>query len=417
MFLPGLPPKSNMQNHRRSIFVSLMFLLLVACLSERPVSPAQSPLTDSQPALIVETPFASPTSSVTLVSTVAPQSTLEIPGKDEVMIPGENNPTEEGFSLTQIPLRELAKEHGLQIGAAASANSLRNDPLYGEVLAHEFNLLTTENELKFGPVHPQPDTYSFADADTIIDFAQKHGMAVRGHVLVWHQQTPAWLDAGVWTESTLTQILQEHIQTVVGRYQGRIQYWDVVNEAIDDTGEMRETLWYRLLGQDYLDLAFQWTHESDPQAQLFYNDYNTEGMNTKSDRVYTLVKGMLERDVPIHGVGLQMHIPVDKVPAGLQANIQRLADLGLEVHITELDVRIPGELTLEKLNRQAETYRQVLEACLAVEKCTAFITWGFTDRYSWVPGFFAGWGSALLFDSHYRPKPAYEALMEALAPQ
>jgi endo-1,4-beta-xylanase len=246
-----------------------------------------------------------------------------------------------------------------------------------------------------------------------VEFALANDMAVRGHVLVWHQQNPAWLTNGSWTKDSLNAVLKDHIQTVVGRYKGKILYWDVINEAVEATG-LRDTLWLSMLGSEYLDNAFYWAHEADPQARLFYNDYETEGMNGKSDKVYELVKGMLERGVPVHGVGLQMHIPVSNVPYGLLENMQRLAALGLEVHITELDVRIDGQATSAKLQAQAETYREIMAACLQVEKCTAFITWGFTDAHSWVPGFFKGWSSALLFDEQYQPKPAYDALQEVL---
>ncbi|MBN1580926.1 MAG: endo-1,4-beta-xylanase [Anaerolineae bacterium] len=321
------------------------------------------------------------------------------------------------YAPTTPSLRELADARGLKIGAAVASGPLRCETAYAEALAHEFNMLTTENAMKFGPIHPQPDRYAFQDADDIVAFAEQHDMQVRGHALIWHQQVPQWIEQGDWTRETLLTVMGDHISTVVGRYKGRVQVWDVVNEAIaDQSASLRSTLWHKAIGPEYLDLAFQFAHQADPDALLFYNDYSAEGMSRKSDAVYELVKGMLERGVPVHGVGLQMHIISHKPPdwADVQENIGRLNALGLEVHITELDVRILGEPTEVKLAQQAQVYRDVLDTCLMAEKCTAFVTWGFTDRYSWVPGFFEGFEAALPFDETYQPKPAYHALQSAL---
>ncbi|MDW8049331.1 MAG: endo-1,4-beta-xylanase, partial [Nitrososphaerota archaeon] len=231
-------------------------------------------------------------------------------------------------------LRTLAEKCGIYIGAAVEPDYLTMD--YAETLKREFNMVTTENVLKFGPVHPQPTVYSFAGADRVIEFAEAHGMKVRGHTLVWHSQLPSWITAGRYTRDEWIQILRDHIMTVVGRYRGRIYAWDVVNEAIDDSGALRNTIWLQNIGPEYIELAFRWAHEADPNALLFYNDYGAEGLGVKSDAVYNLVKGLLEKGVPIHGVGLQMHISADSPPSpqSVAANIRRLNNLGLEVHIT-----------------------------------------------------------------------------------
>jgi len=312
-------------------------------------------------------------------------------------------------------LRELAQARGLTIGAAVSATPLRCDPTYAEALRHEFDLVTTENAMKFGPIHPEPGRYAFRNADDIVDTAEAQGMRVRGHTLVWHQQLPSWVEGGEWTREELLEVLHEHIATVVGRYKGRIYAWDVVNEAIDgDT--LRDTVWSRVIGPEYIDLAFRWAHEADPDALLFYNDYGGEGINRKSDAIYDLVAGMIERGVPVHGVGLQMHLisGLAPLPGRAAENMERLGALGLQVHVTELDVRIRGVPAQRDLATQARTYQQVAETCLAARNCTALVTWGLTDRYSWVPSRFTGWGSALLLDETYEPKPAYLALADAL---
>jgi len=314
---------------------------------------------------------------------------------------------------TEPSLRELAGTHGVSIGAAVSATPLRCDPTYAEALRYEFNLVATENALKFGPVHPEPDRYDWRNADDIVDLAEAQGMLVRGHTLVWHHQLPRWIEEGEWTRQELMDVLHEHIVTVVGRYKGRIYAWDVVNEAVDGN-ELRDTIWLRTIGHEYIDMAFRWAHEADPDALLFYNDYGSEGMNVKSDAIYDLVAGMRERGLPIDGVGLQMHVIAGLAPGHVHENMDRLAALGLQVHVTELDVRIRGTPTATALAIQARTYQHVAETCLAAHNCTALVTWGLSDRYSWIPGQFPGWGAALPLDEAFQPKPAYYALADAL---
>jgi endo-1,4-beta-xylanase len=277
-------------------------------------------------------------------------------------------------------------------------------------------MITPENAMKFGPLHPGRDSYDFGDADSIVDFAKSHGMEVRGHALVWHNQLPGWLIGKSWERDELIEVLREHIMTVVGRYRGRIDAWDVVNEAVADDGSLRDAIWLRSIGPDYIDMAFRWAHEADPQARLFYNDYGGEGLGRKSEAIYDLVQGLRRRGVPIHGVGLQMHIGLWPFPSpqDVAANMSRLDALGLEVHVTEMDVRIVSPVTDEKLAEQARIYGDMLRVCLSARNCKAFALWGFTDRYSWIPQFFPGSGWALIFDESYRPKPAYNALSDAL---
>jgi len=203
----------------------------------------------------------------------------------------------------------------------------------------------------------------------------------------------------------------------VGRYKGRIWAWDVVNEAIADGSSALRTnsFWYQMIGPDYIKLAFQFAHEADPDAILYLNDYSSETMNAKSTGVYNLVRDLKLDGVPINGVGWQMHITNgDRIGADHHSNAQRLAALGVEISITELDVKMPLPADSNKLATQAATYRDVLEFCLSKPKCVSLITWGFTDKYSWIPGFFPGMGAALIFDANYQPKPAYDALRQVL---
>lgn len=313
-------------------------------------------------------------------------------------------------------LRSLAEARSISIGAAVDAGALWADRLYGKTLAREFNMVTPENEMKFASLQPIRNRYNFRDADTIVRFAKAHGMQVRGHTLVWHHQLPMWLIERRWTREELIEILREHISTVVGRYRGQVVAWDVVNEAIADDGSLRNTFWLQGIGPEYIEMAFRWAHEADPKALLFYNDYGGEGLGRKSDAIYALVRELLQRGVPIHGVGLQMHVSIDRYPKpqDVALNMERLSKLGLQIHITEMDVRIKLPATEEKLIQQARIYRDILEVALSTKNCTAFVMWGFTDLYSWIPRRYRGWGDALIFDEAYYPKPAYFAIRNVL---
>ncbi len=318
---------------------------------------------------------------------------------------------------TSISLRSLAKSHNLWVGAAAS--HLWNENLYTETLAREFDLLTPENAMKFNSLHPTLYRYNFDAADMLVEFAEKNDMQVRGHTLVDHNQLASWLLEGDWTRDELVRILQDHVTTVVEHYKGQVVAWDVVNEAVADDGNLRENIWLTGIGPEYIDMAFHWAHQADPDALLFYNDYNGEGLGTKSNAIYALVQQLLQRGVPIHGVGLQMHVSVNSFPKSqdIAVNMERLSTLDLDVHITEMDVRIQAPPTNKDLTKQADIYRDTLRVCLSVQNCKAFIMWGFTDLYSWIPSHFEGWDAALIFDKSYQPKPAYNALIAELSNQ
>jgi len=316
----------------------------------------------------------------------------------------------------RLSLAEMASQAGLLIGVEVEPEDMAADPEYNPIVAREFDLVTPGNALKLGLIRKTADRYVFGPADVVVDFASQNGLLVRGHTLVWHEEVPSWLTAADLNSEDLSGLLKDHIDALVGRYQGRIHYWDVLNEAIDWDGSLRRTIWLEQLGPDYIDQVFHWAHAADPDAKLFYNDFNAEGLGAKSEAVYELVKGMLERGVPIHGVGLQGHFDIDDPPvaADVAANIERLAALGLEVQFTEVDVRIGEPVTQEKLERQAGVYWNMLKVCVENPACTAFVTWGVTDKHSWIPEFLDGYDAGLLFDKQYQPKPAYWALRDVL---
>lgn len=316
-----------------------------------------------------------------------------------------------------LSLRDLARRAGVEFGAAASPALLTREPRYASLLARECTVLVAENHMKMKFLQPQRGIFNFSAADTLLHFAEQHGQRMRGHTLVWHFMPPDWLESSTWTRAELLSVMRTHITTVMRYYKGRVYAWDVVNEAVADNGGLRTSLWFNVIGPEYIDLAFQYAHEADPDALLFYNDYDAEGLNTKSDEVYALLRGMKERGVPIHGVGLQCHWKYNDYPplADVVSNITRLAALGLEIHITELDLRIDNPVTPEKLERQAQAYHEIVSTCLRAPRCTTVLTWGISDAHSWVPSFFTNCSAALPFDEHYQPKPAYFALRDALA--
>lgn len=314
-------------------------------------------------------------------------------------------------------LRDLAEKNNFHVGAAVYTYHL-DDPVHAETLSREFNMLTPENEAKFCVVQPEKGQFDFSKLDRLVAFAEQNKMVVRGHTLLWHQCVPSWLEAENPTRDEAIQLMRDHIMTVVGHYKGRIAIWDVVNEAIDGT-QRRDTLWQRWIGDDYIDLAFQFAHEADPDALLFYNDYGAEGLNAKSDAVYNMVKDLVARGVPIHGVGLQAHFTLGNIdPDGMAKNIQRLGELGLQVQITEMDIKFSGAPSDQILQQEAGDFRKVFETCLDSKYCTAFVVWGVTDKFSWLrdPQYFNNpQVEPLLFDDNYKPKPAYYALLDVLA--
>jgi endo-1,4-beta-xylanase len=323
--------------------------------------------------------------------------------------------------ISETSLRSLAQKRGFNIGAAVEVEPLLNDAKYRSVLASEFNVLVPENAWKFISVHPTRDRYDFSRVDVLMEFAKANNMKVRGHPLVWHSSLPRWLwlNEEKFTRDELIAILKDHVQTLVSRYRGQVFAWDVLNEAINRDGSLRDTIWLRNIGPEYIDLAFQWAHEADPDALLFYSDYGNDEQGRKPDAMYNMVRGMLQRGVPIHGVGLQAHRLVQEPPdaKALAGNMKRHADLGLQVQFTELDIAISQGVGSkeERLEEQGRGYGDIFKTCLSIPKCTGIITWGFTDRHTWLGSLTGQIEAPLLFDEEYRPKPAYEAIKKVLS--
>ena len=352
---------------------------------------------------------------------VAPQNSMTVLSMAASMPAGSNvtlfAPYLQVAARSGTALRDLADPAGFLVGAAVDPADFAV-PGYAQAVGREFNLMVPENAMKFAETEPAAHSFNFCSGDQIVAYAQANGMKVRGHNLVWQQALPSWLTGGNYSAADAAALLKEHIDTVVGHYKGKLIEWDVVNEAIAYGAPYgpQPSYWLNQLGSGYIDQAFQWAHAADPNVKLYYNDTGGEGLGAKSEAVYNLVKGMTGRGVPINGVGVQMHVAPQSAPsqADISSNIARLGALGLEVHITEMDVRIPVPASAADLAAAATVYQNVMSACAANSNCTALLTWGVSDAYSWIPSSYPGYGAALLLDAQYQPKPAYTAVAAVL---
>ncbi|WP_413668333.1 endo-1,4-beta-xylanase [Mucilaginibacter sp. Mucisp86] len=328
------------------------------------------------------------------------------------------------------------------IGVAVNMAALSGHE--AELVAKEFNSVTPENDMKMGPIHPRENEYNWKNADAIVAFALQHHMKIRGHNLLWHAQAPVWM----FKDSTGKQVskevllkrLKDHITAVVTHFKGKIYAWDVVNEAIDDKPDnyLRNSLWYQICGEDFIAKAFEYAHEADPDAQLFYNDYNSE-VPSKRDKICKLLKNLKDAGVPVTGVGLQGHWKLtDPTIQQITEAIDKYAALGLKLQITELDVTVrtaqprkTGDQTMQDSSyteamaaQQAERYKAIFEIFRKYKRVITGVTfWNVSDKHSWLDyrgGGIAGGAAAthatsrtvikaypLLFDENLQRKKAY----------
>jgi endo-1,4-beta-xylanase len=317
----------------------------------------------------------------------------------------------------EVPSLSKVYEESFNIGAAVNLTTIESQK---DLLRKHFNSITAENDMKFIEIQPAEGQFTFEKADQLTAFAKKNGMNMRGHTLVWHNQMPDWVfeDAN---RETLLQRMKEHITTVMNRYKGTVFCWDVVNEAVTDEGSelLRPTKWLEIIGEDYIEKAFEFAHEADPDALLFYNDYN-ESNPEKREKIYKLVKSLVDKGIPIHGVGLQAHWNL--VNPGLEdirTAIERYASLGLKLHLTELDISVFNfedkrtdltEPTNEMLELQAERYHQVFQLLRQYRNHITSVTfWGAADDYTWLSDFPVrgrkNW--PFLFDENHQPKESF----------
>jgi len=343
-----------------------------------------------------------------------------------------------------VTLKDAFKKHFL-VGAALNRSQFsEKDPRGVPIVTTQFNTITAENQMKWQNIHPQPDKFDFEGADQFVAFGEKHKMVIIGHTLVWHNQTPKWVfqdeTGGPISRDALLKRLREHIHTVVGRYKGRIKGWDVVNEAINDDGTMRQSQWFNIIGDDYIVKAFQFAHEVDPNAELYYNDYDLEDPPKRKGAI-ELIKKLKAAGVAIHGVGLQAHSMMDWPSlAEQEQTILDFANLGLRVHITEMDLEmlprkqknqdaetsssvkldekwnpyangLPDDVSQAQAKRYADLFAVFVKHSDKIDRVTF---WGVTDGDSWLNN----WpirgrtNYPLLFDRTGKPKPAFSAVIK-----
>ena len=307
-------------------------------------------------------------------------------------------------------LRDVVAGSGRIFGSAISpVFYLQADGgVYEAIAGSEFGLMSPESSMKWSALNPLPGRFEFADMDTLMNFAEFYAMQVRGHTLVWHDSLPDWVEATAPEDREVH--MREFITRVMTRYADRIDYWDVVNEPISETGGMRDNLWFQAMGESYIDTAFLQARELDPTATLVLNEFDIGFADRKFDDLLALTDRLLAREVPVDAIGFQMHVfsSFDQYDE-LAANMAAIAERGLDIHITEFDVALVDDDTEVT---QAEVYRRVADVCLAQPRCTVLQTWGFTDRYSFRSTF-----EPLLLDSDYQVKPAYIGLQSGLGGQ
>lgn len=305
-------------------------------------------------------------------------------------------------------LRVLAAERNFLFGYASllEIEDQADFVLYQEIAAEEFNIVSTENSMKWGYINPEQGEYRFDGVDKISAFAIEKGMVLHGHPLIWYAVLPTWIHESAIDERE--NIMLTFIDDVVSRYSGKVAIWDVVNEAFEDDGSFRDSVWFKAMGESYIDKAFYRARQNDADGVLLYNEYDIGISGAKSDATFRLAQRLVNDNVPIDGVGFQMHVDADfNQYDQVAANFQRIADLGLDVYVTELDVSIRYGQTEQQ---QADVFANVLSLCLLQPACKATQIWGFTDRYSWRKDL-----TPLIFDRNYQQKPAYGAIQAILA--
>lgn len=332
-------------------------------------------------------------------------------------------------SVDTTTLRSVAS---FPIGAAMNPDLIKSNTYYTKIAGTQYSSLTPENVMKFAATEPSLSQFSFADGDYLVSFAAQKHMRVHAHNLIWYTSLPVWVinfqgDSLAWES-----MFKTHIETVAGHFKGKVASWDVVNEAIrDDNGTLRNqdvnagdgSIWRRHLGPDYIARAFQYAHEADPNALLFYNDYGQEYNGLKLDSIIALVTKLKTRGIPISGIGIQLHIDINTSNTGITTALQKLAATGLLIHISELDISVnPGNnqnlvLTDALMQTQAAKYQfvaQTYRASVPVAQQYGITTWEFSDAVSWIPVYYNRPDWPLPFDASYNKKAAFYGLLKGL---
>ncbi|KAH8912531.1 glycoside hydrolase [Coniochaeta sp. PMI_546] len=320
--------------------------------------------------------------------------------------------------LASAQLNQLAQKAGkLYFGTATDTGELTNTE-YVSVLTNtkEFGQLTPANGQKWQFVEPQNGVFNFTEGEIVSNLAAKDKQLLRCHNLVWHSQLAPWVTATTWDKANLTAMLRDHVYREASHWKGQCYAWDVVNEGLNEDGTYRSDVFYDTLGDEYFKIAFEEAARADPDAKLYYNDYNIESPGPKSEGAKRIVKLIQDAGLRIDGVGLQSHFIVGSTPTIDQqiSNMKGFTDLGVDVAITELDIRLQLPATAQNLAQQSADYRTSVGACMQVKRCVGVTVWDFYDPFSWVPSVFTGYGDATLWFANFTKHPAYNGVVEAL---
>lgn len=316
----------------------------------------------------------------------------------------------------------LYSKANFPIGVAIEPYDLLSGTRNLEIVDRQFNSITPENIFKPSYLHPSENNYNWLEADQLVDYALEKNKRIHGHTLIWHSQLPFWMENFQGNSSEWEAMFKDHIQTICRHFKGKVGSWDVINEAFNDDGTLRNTVWKQHIGSSYLEKAFIYAHEADPDALLFYNDYDMALNGRKRKAVLQLIKNLRQRNVPIDGIGLQMHISIAHPSNGdIAQAFEDCVDLGVKIHLSEIDVSInplskdiePSDDLLQKqADKMAILSHLYQEIPASYQYGMTF--WGHSDVHSWIPGFFNREDYPLLFDDNYAAKPIYCKFLESL---
>lgn len=335
----------------------------------------------------------------------------------------------EGLSSTKKGLKDVSD---IKIGTAIRIKTLLSDAKLQELQIQNFNSITSASDMKMNRILPKEGNYYWERIDSIVEFAETNKQRIFGHNLIWHSSTPKWVEEKASKDSLwLGEFMRDYIHTYVGRYKGNISGWDVINEGLESHGgELRNTMWSNALGEEYIAKAFIYAHEADPDAILFYNDFNLERDTVKLNATLDLIQNLRAKGVPITGLGFQMHIRMDIPNEIITYSLKKAAETGLQIHLSEVDIifnkhddtRNGGienyhQLTDAMKKEQGKKYKELVDIYSAVvpkNQQYGITFWDFTDRDSWIRGFFNMNDWPCLFDDDLQPKPAYYGVLEGL---
>lgn len=328
-----------------------------------------------------------------------------------------------------VSLKSLFEDHFLMGAAVNSDQFNERDERGNPIIEKHYNTITPENVLKWQSIQPEEGDFRWADPDKYVAFGEKHDMFIIGHTLVWHNQTPDWVfqddEGNPAGRETLLERMRDHIHTLVGRYKGRVHGWDVVNEALNEDGSLRQSPWLEIIGPEYIEKAFEFANEADPDAELYYNDYSLADPDKRAGAIQ-LIKNLQYRGIPVTGIGMQAHYNPDGPAAGeVATSITQFANLGIDVMITELDINVVGSdqgdpyaegLPATVQQELAGRYQELFEVFMdRSDHITRITFWGVTDGDSWL-NYFNGnrTNYPLLFDREGQPKPAFHAVIDLM---